>query len=248
MSIFIMQTIEKVYIQPVMYSHEEEEETKSLVRALIQRGIPYEKTQTLEGKEVNVHTPVIGGIEVMTDALRKLGISLTEKEVNTYPTELHPYLKRSIVKTKAKYVVNVDEPVFVKPYSDTKKFTGYVYTYDGPLRVVDPEFDIWMSSVVKLRSEWRYFVYKGEIVGRGHYYGTRERPSIKVVENIIKDFKNAPISYCIDVGLQGRVHGNADEDTILIEINDGYSFGTYGGVSGDVHLDMLLARWFELTQ
>ncbi len=61
-----------------------------------------------------------------------------------------------------------------------------------------------------------------------------------VVENAVAQFKSAPKGYAIDFGLTDK------GETLLIEVNDGYSLGCYGLFDLD-YAKLLSARWAELT-
>ena len=56
----------------------------------------------------------------------------------------------------------------------------------------------------------------------------------------MRDFTTAPAGYAIDFGLTDK------GETLLIEVNDGYSLGCYGLVYLD-YAKLLSARWAELT-
>ena len=61
-----------------------------------------------------------------------------------------------------------------------------------------------------------------------------------MIENAIKEFTDAPAGYAIDFGV------TADGKTVLIEVNDGYSLGSYG-LMENFYAKLLSARWAELT-
>lgn len=57
--------------------------------------------------------------------------------------------------------------------------------------------------------------------------------------DILEHSGNANCAYGIDFGVL------ADGDTALIELNDGFSLGSYG-LDPAVYADLILARWTEL--
>lgn len=89
--------------------------------------------------------------------------------------------------------------------------------------------------------EWRVFVRYGEILDVKLYKGDwRLHFNPKVIESCIKDYVSAPAGYVVDFG------GTEKGDTVLIEVNDGYSIGC----CGLMHINyskLLSARWAELT-
>jgi hypothetical protein len=74
-----------------------------------------------------------------------------------------------------------------------------------------------------------------------HYRGDwRLRPDPATIEKAVRNFSSAPAGYAIDFGLTDK------GETLLIEVNDGYSLGCYGLLYLD-YAKLLSARWAELT-
>lgn len=138
-------------------------------------------------------------------------------------------------------------PAFVKPHNDVKKFTGFVANsiddfnyypeledWDGPYFVRKP-FDHLIFS------EWRCFVHRNKLVNCSFYTG--EFPSMfpdgDVINNLIKNYKNAPVSYSLDVAVL------ENSETVLVELNDMWSIAPYG-CDETKYFAMLEDRWLEL--
>ena len=66
------------------------------------------------------------------------------------------------------------------------------------------------------------------------------QPNFNIIERCIEDYKNKPAAFTIDFGVTD------DGRTLLIEVNDGYAFGTYGLSPLNV-AKMLSARWSEMV-
>ncbi len=63
---------------------------------------------------------------------------------------------------------------------------------------------------------------------------------LSIIKNAIKDLTSSPSAYALDFGI------DANNSMKLVELNDGYSFGTYG--IGSTNYDKTLsARWAQLT-
>ncbi|MGW9123845.1 ATP-grasp domain-containing protein [Paenibacillus chitinolyticus] len=162
-----------------------------------------------------------------------------------YPEELKNYLGRKVWNSKLSVIANNPENwnVFIKPVED-KKFTGVVVRSTKDLigcgtNGEDP--DILCSEVVNFVAEWRCFVRYGKILDIRRYKGNwRVHFDYKVIENVVSQFESAPNGYAVDFGLTDK------GETLLIEVNDGYSLGHYGLVSLD-YAKLLSARWSELT-
>ncbi|WP_262985228.1 ATP-grasp domain-containing protein [Paenibacillus elgii] len=162
-----------------------------------------------------------------------------------YPEELRGYLGRKAWNSKLSIIANNPENwnVFIKPVED-KKFTGVVVRSTKDLIGCgtygeDPE--ILCSEVVNFVAEWRCFVRYGRILDIRRYRGDwRVQYDHKVVEDVVKEYRTAPKGYAVDFGLTDK------GQTLLIEVNDGYSLGYYGLFSLD-YAKLLSARWAELT-
>ena len=62
----------------------------------------------------------------------------------------------------------------------------------------------------------------------------------KVIDAAVKAFPNMPAGCALDFGVTD------DGRTLLIEMNDGYSLGTYG-LEATLYARLLTARWAELN-
>lgn len=162
-----------------------------------------------------------------------------------YPDELEAFLGRKVWKTKLSHITNHPENwnVFIKPVED-KKFTGVVVRSPKDLigcGIQGEDPDILCSEIVNFAAEWRCFVRYGKILDIRRYKGDwRVHFDSKVVESAVSQFTSAPSGYAIDFGLTDK------GETLLIEVNDGYSLGCYGLFNLD-YAKLLSARWAELT-
>jgi hypothetical protein len=145
----------------------------------------------------------------------------------------------------AKLHGEVGIPFFAKPLG-TRRFAGHVFESWEDLRALAGAPDrvkVICSEVVRWKTEHRVFVVHGRIVGVRHYRGD---PHLSVdsgqIEQAVARFEasgEAPAGYGIDFGLLD------DGRTALVEVNDGYSLGSYG--LEDAHYtDLIVARWVEL--
>lgn len=188
------------------------------------------------------HDVVIGWITGVKMAIKNLGIEPpTELD---YPEELHGYLGRKIWQSNL-HKIYTDEtqwPVFVKPVKG-KQFDGKLVTSLKDLVGLGSQEDrkIWCSEPVKFVSEWRCFIRYGKMIDSKNYKGDfKIQPNFNTVERCIEDYKSQPAAYTLDFGV------TEDGKTLLVEVNDGYAFGTYG-LSPLNTAKMLSARWSELV-
>lgn len=194
---------------------------------------------------------VVGGILAVRTALAQLG---APPPINVdYPPALERFLLRKVWRSTIRAAHGlcrddrVEPPVFIKPVTGHKEFTGHVLAGFRDLvrtagwALEEPETPVWLSEVVEFTAEWRYFVHRGELVGVGHYWGDPLRaPDPAVVRAAVAAYVDAPSAYVIDFGVL------ADGRTALVEVNDGFAFGCYG-LNPYAHAHMLASRWREMV-
>lgn len=232
-----------------------ESEVKSLAEALRRRSVQHqffhEKQLQRRRLDLQRNTLVAGHIPVVLSALRQMGIS--PPPPNDYPESLRPWLRRRIWTTTVKAVVShlqagVRTPFFAKPVGRHKRFRGHVFQSWDDLRALGGASDqtqVICSEVVEWRSEYRVYVVHGQIVGVRHYLGDRELTvDLREVEEAVARFEasgEATAGYGIDFGVL------TDGQTALVEVNDGYSLGSYG-LEDDLYADLIVARWCQIVR
>lgn len=186
---------------------------------------------------------VLGYITQVKKAVRNLGIEPPDEL--DYPDEVKPYLGRKIWQGYLNEVYTNESlwPVFVKPVKG-KQFDGKLITgLKDLVGLGDQEENrkIWCSEPMKFVSEYRCFVRYGKLLDVRRYKGDfRKQINFSVVEQCLADYKSQPAAFTLDFGL------TEDGQTRLVEVNDGYAFGTYGLFSTDV-AKMMSARWHEMV-
>jgi len=185
---------------------------------------------------------IAGGIGMIKRRLEHFGINIEDYD---YPEELNKYLGREIWESTMNTVANqVDKfPVFVKS-KEQKLLTGKVISNISDLvgcGYCDKDFDVFCSTPVKMMSEYRVFVRYGQVLDvkmyRGDWHYTYDS---NVIENAINDFSSAPDAYGIDFAVTDT------NETILIEVNDGFALGSYG-MAFWLYAKFLITRWCQLV-
>ena len=193
-------------------------------------------------KEANKEDVVVGGLGPTKWWLERLGCEYPELD---YPDELRKYLGRNIWKSKINTINSSPDmwPVFVKPYID-KRFTGRVINSTKDLIGCGScyeNYDVICSDVIDIRAEWRAFIRYGKLVDIRRYKGDwKLHYDPNIVEQCINDYTTKPAGCAIDFGVTDK------NETVLIEVNDGFSIGSYGLFHVD-YAKLLSARWAELT-
>ena len=202
--------------------------------------IPFSEPRELTGS--NIEDIVVSSIDIVRNRLYDFGIITPEID---YPESIQKYLGRRIWPSTINTINTHPElwPVFVKPV-ENKQFTGVVVR--SPKDLIGcgndgTDIPVTCSEILDIKTEWRVFVRYGHILDVRRYKGDwRLHYDPAVIENAIKEFTDAPAGYAIDFGV------TADGKTVLIEVNDGYSLGSYGLVE-NYYAKLLSARWAELT-
>jgi hypothetical protein len=93
---------------------------------------------------------------------------------------------------------------------------------------------------VEFKSEWRAFVLRDKILHVAHVKGDPLLfPDRDAMIAASEAYTERPIAFGMDWGITPA------GQTMLIEVNDGYSLGNYG-MHGMMHTAMIEARWREL--
>jgi hypothetical protein len=195
--------------------------------------------------EITKNTIVLGGINAVLRGMQIAGLEILPKPLDV-PKELYPYTKRTIRIGTIKSLMEENKfPIFVKPRI-AKLFTGTIVCSADELEMFrflhtdDLEMEIMSSDIVKFVSEYRTFIIDGHIYDCRKYSGNhRIFPDFNFIDETIKAYKSAPISYGIDFGITDK------GETMLIEANDGYSLGTYGFDCYN-YVRMCILRWNQL--
>lgn len=190
----------------------------------------------------NKEDVVVGYIGTVLKRLHDFDIVVPNLD---YPDELKKNLGRKIWESTINAVASSPEiwPVFVKP-KEIKAFTGVVVNSTQDLigcGAYNGDREVFCSEIVHFVSEWRCFVRYGKIIDVRPYKGDWKcHYDSSVIENCISDYTDCPAGTGIDFGLTD------DGRTILIEVNNGYSLGSYGLYYPE-YAKLLSARWAELT-
>ncbi len=205
--------------------------------------IPYYSVHN-ELADLQADHVVVGYIGDVQTALIKLGI--TPPEGIDYPEQLSHLLGRQIWKSQINYIAKHPElwNIFVKPVKCNKKFSGRLVTSPKDLIGCGDEHEdteIWCSEPVKFIAEWRCFVRYDRILDVRLYRGDwAVHFDPQVIKAAVAAYYSAPASYAIDFGVTDS------GQTLLVEVNEGYSVGCYGLFPTD-YAQFLSARWAQLT-
>lgn len=208
----------------------------------------FEIKKYINADEISEYNPehiLVGGIGNVRRRLQHLGITRSGKEID-YPEELQPFLKRKVWESSINEIFNNKNNwnIFIKPKNETKLFAGKVVKNEMDfLGLINTEKDteIYCSELIDFKTEWRCFIRYKEILDIRRYKGGWDtKLDVEIIKNAINSFTSQPNAYALDFGV------DENNDTILVEVNDGHSLGTYG-LSSSHYAKFLSARWSQLT-
>lgn len=184
----------------------------------------------------------VGYVEPTKRILDKLSsIEIVEL---SYPTSLKEFLGRRIWKGSYHQLIKDNESgIFIKPANENKLFTGRLVR--GMKDLIDighhnNDIELWCSEPVKFLSEARCFVRYGEILDIRKYKGSwKVDIDYSIVEKAVEKYVDQPAGFAMDFGK------TSTGETIVVEVNDGYSLGAYGLFSVD-YCKLLSARWSQI--
>ncbi|MNV36729.1 hypothetical protein D3C71_1282180 [compost metagenome] len=166
------------------------------------------------------NTIPVGSIEFVEKFLQAYHGKALLKPLNI-PDELFTweFLKRYVVLTDKNEFVFLKKEYFIKSAEKHKVFADIVneYSYEKV-----PEGKLLISELIDIDSEWRVFVFDGEIAGVSNYAGDPWLlPDKHLVEKAIQVYQNNPQAYTLDVGVNRK-------GSFIIEAHVFFSCGLYG--------------------
>ena len=188
----------------------------------------------------------VGSCEFVQKVATQLEIELP-RPLNV-PDSLKPYIGRKTWEVKR---FDLDSfPCFVKPLDELKKFTGFVAkSQDDFSKFYSDKIEsdwngmLFCSEPIigEILSEWRCYVHDGKVKNCSNYLGDPLRfPDKNEIEYLISNYKDAPIGYSLDVAV-------TEKGTKLIECNDAWALGYYGGDFVN-YFRIVKERWLEILR
>lgn len=208
--------------------------------------IAFFNADNFDSQRIDADTVVVGGVPFIQRAFVRLGIEAPNLE--SIPASLYEFAKRKLWTStigEVRSEIDQGKPVFVKPVAgQLKNFAGHVATNYADLAITAglPEHQVVScSEPIQMVSEFRTYVTHGKAVGCKHYWGDfRKYPDFSTIDRAIAAYTESPAGYAIDFAVTDG------GETVLVEVNDGFSLGSYG-LHPLLYSGLLEARWQELT-
>ena len=194
--------------------------------------------------DLSVDVGIVGYVGDIHQALKVLG--LPKPKTIDYPDCLNDWMHRKTWQsTLGEMCDHYAEKVFIKPATEEKLFTGFVWPnacWKAASCSMDTE--VLVSDAVDFKTEYRVFVKDCEILDCRRYKGdwalALDRTRTLEAVEAMSGWKGCPRAYCLDLGITD------ESNCCLVEVNDAYSFGHYG-LSDCLYASMLEARWEEIV-
>ena len=209
------------------------------VRLMSQNGIPISLPEIKDELIVP-----IGSVQFIKKVCDVTGVKLPEPL--NIPDSLLSLTNRKVWSCKRSEIGD-RFPLFVKPKSELKLFTGFVAESERDFYLY-PELAKWDGDLMcseimdSILSEWRCYVIEGKVYNCSCYSGdSLVFPDRMIIEQgLIARYQDAPAGYALDVAVTAS-------GTELIECNDAWSLGYYGGEFTD-YFKMVKLRWLQILK
>ena len=194
-------------------------------------------------------TIVRGGVGTVRLALNRAGKKALV--LPDLPMEIRSFARRKVWEStlgefrRESTAKEFSPPIHIKPLVDHKLFTGLLVSSFKQLlstAQLDGDVPILCQEQVDLRSEWRAYVLRGNILQVCCYKGDPLLfPDPETQMSGLADFQSQPIAFSMDWGV------TSNGETVLVEVNDGFALGNYG-LPGHLYTAMVEARWRQLME
>lgn len=190
---------------------------------------------------------VIDYIQQTQEILKKFGVI---PGIENYPKALQPLMGRRIwLDTIDHFSATPDQwGVFIKPVKD-KAFTGRVVNSPKDLMGCGSEqenYEILCCDTVDIKREFRGFVLYDQLIDIrpycGDYHYNYDPETVDVIVDAFRTIPDRPAGCSIDIAV---IEKEDKQETVFLEMNDGYSLGSYG-LQYLSYAKLLSARWAQL--
>jgi len=186
----------------------------------------------------------VGSIRFMKRIFRELDKNPRSED---YPEELNNFVftKRRINKSTIRDIkkYNFTQDHWIKPV-ETKVFDAFPISNGLEiLSEFSDDLELWVSDSINIKSEWRFYIYNGEIVHGCCYQGDIFLSIEKVkqfIYSMLEEWKNKPCAFTFDIGIL------ENSESCLIEVNDFWAIGNYG-LKSHIYFSMLRDRYKEIV-
>ncbi len=158
------------------------------------------------------------------------------------PEPLFPYAEREIINVRE--LKDIENLPTGSLYWKSNKRLKHFINGPVPLEADAAQFcGMQVSQMIDIESEWRVFVFHGEIRHIANYAGDcLAFPSVDRIKEMVACYQDAgaPVAYTLDVAV------TSDGQTVVMECHRFFSCGLYGFNDYSVLPYMFSQEWFEM--
>lgn len=202
---------------------------------------PFKDSSEIPGDPTNI---VVGSVEQCVQWLAQNNYNVPEL-IDVRPFEEFMGRTTKVMDISEANIICKDTPIFIKPASAIKAFTGFVADSPFTLQVWSNGYkgEVIVQPVIEIVSEYRLYINCHTIIGMKHYRG-----------DCLAVFDRVLIEKCVDVSYKVLYNHSytldfgvlEDGSTVLIEINDAWAIGNYGLEPMDYYL-FVRNCWLQIT-
>lgn len=170
-----------------------------------------------------------------------------------YPDDLQEFYHRSINRLPWGEIKLFEHPVWVKSLSPKGFICPSIIrgpwetTYDPPdygMANLEDDDLLWTSDILDIKAEWRAFCIDGEVVDVRSYSSNAWQTSFdsNKINAATKQWSQIPHGCSMDWAV---CNINGKEETVLLEVNDGWALGAYG-LDPSLYFQLLKVRWEQI--
>lgn len=208
----------------------------------------FKRISELSKEEIENSLLIEGSVNTIQEALLKIDKKAPEPDY--YPENLTSFLNRKVWKTTLSEAQKQlkEKPLFIKSHN-WKEMTGISLLpfQSDSLNNYPKDMIVWCSEPVSFIAEWRLYVLNNKILACCRYDYSEEEDlylNMDVINEAIEinSLTKTQKAYVFDWGLTNK------NETILVENNDAWAIGAYGGINYKDYTNLLISRWKELKQ
>lgn len=179
----------------------------------------------------------IGSMEFINNFIDKFEkISSSEIKPIYIPKELQleKFLHRSL-NEQVGHSFSFNKYMFVKSLESYKDYVDVTKEVS-----FNKEKRIAISDCLDIKSEYRCFIYQGQLISMNHYAGDFfSLPQKEVINDMIRSYRTAPNAYTLDVAVLENNH------TAIIEVHPFVSCGLYGAQLNNYMIPMIIQGYYN---
>ena len=238
----------------------------------------------LDACPITKHTVVRGNVRSVRRALEIVGAPQPKNIDIPKILRKNKFTGRKVWETTLGELRKERKPVFIKSLHTQKAWKGCpIFTCTDPYnssRVMEygeaeeypDDYEVLASEIFNSVEEQRFYILNGKILNSVCMRSYRKTGALKFAQEIVKTWKNAPISYVLDIAKtyedltyraprynynltneeNQKVIADAKKTAppqkwVIVEVNEGFSAANLSSVNSTDYARMAASRWYEMV-